>query len=119
MSSSVWDCVKVQNGVFHCVARAMGVCHVCHWVCLAVGSQAVGNAVGAARCIRGYSITLVRAGQELPQTSPVLPRHRLHGEESGLCVQLASGRSRQERAGGETAPSIQELHRIQHSAQSD
>lgn len=81
--------------------------------------QAVQNSAGAVRCFKRIQHNSpFQAGQELPQTFSVLSRHRLHQEELGLCVWLASGRPRQERTGGVTAPSVQELHRIQRSAKS-
>lgn len=81
--------------------------------------QAAQNSAGAARCFgRIQRNSLFWAGQELPQTVSVLSRHRLHQKESGLCVRLAAGHPQQEPTGGATAPSIQELHRIQPSAQS-
>lgn len=85
------------------------------WSIFNVTAAVAQNSAGLYAALRGYSITLC-LGQELPQTSSVLSRLGLHGQELMLCVCLASDRPQQERPGGITALPVQELPRICFSA---
>lgn len=111
---SACSCVDLQHGVFHYILKQLE-CARCDMEYINVTAAVAQNSAGLYAALRGYSITLC-LGQGLPQTSSVLSRLGLHGQELMLCVCLASDCPQQERPGGITALPVQELPRICFSA---